>query len=296
MPAKSTWKTKSLWPELKPLLVPNEPIVVYDLETTGLSSKNDRIIEIAAIKFMVDDALQMHEIDAYHQYINPGRPLPDVIVELTGITDETLADKPSEAEVYPAIKEFFGSATVSGYNIEGFDNKFLGELYGRMGDFFTPKGTVDCIKMARNRLVKMTGTPPAGDVENYKLATIGAFFHLDFNAHSAIEDARTTGKLTQIFIDEYLSDEEAPVEDTPAGTLQPTISTISYWPGFKGFSRIYVNTNMGSVYYDIRGQIWGGKDLDIANVDMEYLEKEVFRLTDSANQTEFSKFKGTINV
>lgn len=298
MPAKNnhSWKSKSLWPDIKAAMVPNKPIIVYDLETTGLSSKNDRIIEIAAIKYWVDEGLQMHEVDVYHQYINPGRPLPEVITELTGITDEMLSDKPAEGQVYADIKEFFGNCTVSGYNIENFDNKFMAELYGRMGDFFTPKGTVDCIKMARNRLVKISGTPPVGDVGNYKLATIGAFFHLDFTAHSAIEDARTTGKLTQLFVNEYLAEAAQPVEPAPSGTLQPTIKTVSFWPGFKGFSRIYVNTNMGSVYYDIRGQVWGGKDLDIANVDMDYLEKEVFRLTGSANESEFSKFKETINV
>lgn len=64
MPAKNgtTWKTKSIWPDIRNTLKGYDKIIVFDLETTGLFSIKDRIIEIAAVKYKLDDT--------YHQYIN----------------------------------------------------------------------------------------------------------------------------------------------------------------------------------------------------------------------------------
>lgn len=288
MSTKGTWKTKALWPEIKSTLDSGHDIIVFDLETTGLSSKNDRIIEIAAIKFSLEDGYQMVEKDVYHQYINPGRPLEQTIIDLTGITDEQLADMPTEDKVLADIVKFFDGCILSGYNIDTFDMKFMNELYGRYGMFFNYPGTIDGIKMARNRLER------GKDVEGFKLSVVGDYFGLEFNAHSAIEDARTTGKLVQIFLREYASEEAEPEEARPSGTLRPTIQQISFWPGFKGFSRIYVNCVEGSVFYDIRSSTWGGKDIDVSTIDMDWLETEVYRLTNSSNESEFAKFRDSI--
>ena len=303
MPAKNNhvWKGKTLWPEIKQILDMGYPIIVYDLETTGLSSKKEHIIELAAIKYEVDSQYQLHEIAVYHQYINPGYQIPETITDITGITNEMVANMPSEADVYYDVKEFFDGCVVAGYNIDNFDNKFMSEIYVRMGSFFNIPGSIDCIKMARNRLTRTTMSKDKtkvlsqGDVENYKLSTIGAFFGIEFTAHSAIEDTRTTGKLIQLFINEYQEDEKEP-EESVNGSIKPSINTISFWAGFRGFSRIYVNTDAGSVYYDVRSQTWGGKDVDVKEIDMEFLEKEVFRLTNSQNETEFAKFKGAISI
>lgn len=281
---KGTWKSKSLWPTIKEVLNTGSDIIVFDLETTGLSSAKERIIEMAAVKYSIDEKYHMSEKATYHQYINPERPLEEVITELTGITDEMLADKPTEAECINDIAAFFDGCIVSGYNIENFDCKFMNELYGRFGRFFTPTGSLDGIKMARNRLTRGV------DVEGYKLTQVAAFFGIEFNAHSAIEDARTTGKLIQIFLNEYANEESEPVA-LPSGTIRPHITNISYWPGFKGFARIYVNTDIGSVYYDIRSATWGGKDIDINELDMEYVEAEAFKMTGATNEKEFAAYR-----
>lgn len=290
---KSIWKSSSLWPDIKEALDSGRPIIAYDLETTGLSSAKDRIIEIAAIKYRVEAKggdYDMVETDVYHQYINPERELSDVIVNLTGITDEKLRDMPTEAQCIDDIQKFFDGCIVSGYNITSFDNKFMNELYGRFGRFFQPAGCIDCIKMARNRLRLKE------DIENFKLATVGAYFGIKFEAHSAIEDTRTTGKLVQIFIHEYAADAAEPEAVVPNGTLRPNIQTVSYWPGFKGFSRIYLNMDTGSVYYDIRSSAWGGKDIDINTLDMVWIEQEAFRIVGATSEAEFAQFKGEIRV
>lgn len=289
---KSIWKSSALWPDIKAALDSGRPLVIYDLETTGLSPAKDRIIEIAAIKFRVenkDGDYTLAETDVYHQYINPERVLPEKIIELTGITDAQLSDKPTEAECIDDIERFFDGCTVGGYNICAFDDKFMNEMYARYGKFFTPPGDLDILKMARNRLRHKE------DVENFKLVTVGAFFGIQFEAHSAIEDTRTTGKLMQIFLREYVQDAAADEPEQPTGTLRPgVIKSVAYWPGFKGFSRIYVNTDIGDVYYDIRSSSWGGKNIDVRELDMEWLEKEAFRIVGAATEEEFAKFKDEI--
>ena len=289
--APSTWKSKSLWPTIKETLAKAADIVVFDLETTGLSSANDRIIEFAAIKYHIGDDYELTECGSYHTYINPERDIPEKITELTGISNETVADAPTEAECIQDIKAFFNGCIISGYNIDNFDVKFMMELYGRFGLFFEPIGSVDGIKMARNRLVRGV------DVEGYKLSGVGDYFGIVFQAHSAMEDTRTTGKLIQLFLREYVAEENAEVETpTAAGTLRPAIRQVSFWEGFKGFSRIYVNMDIGSVYYDIRSSSWGGKDIDVNELDMEWLESTAYSIVGATNEKEFSAFRGSITV
>ena len=291
MPAKNNaiWKTGAVFAEAKELLSKTDSIIVFDLETTGFSRSSDRIIEIAAIRYLVDEDYTLQEQCVFHQYLNPGRALPEEITAITGITEAMLAGQPTEEEVFYEVQDFFDGDLVAGYNIAAFDVKFMEEYYGRNGAFFSPPGIVDCIKLARNLLNK------GSDVENFKLETVGAYFGLKFQAHSAVEDARTTAKLLQIFLKEYAQQAKAPAPVTP-GTLCPEIVRIAFWEGFKGFSRIYVTTNFGSLYYDIRSNCWGGKDLDVSEVNMPALEAKVFALANVKNEGEFAQFRGELSV
>lgn len=289
---KSTWKSNSVWPEVKSLLETGKDVVVYDLETTGLTASKERIIELAAIKYQVvpnNGDYDLVEKDVYHQFFNPGRPLPDVIVQLTGITDADLHDKPDERDCIEDVASFFDGCIVAGYNILTFDNLFMAEYFGRCGKFFRPEGSIDCLKMAKNRLRLRE------DVENFKLVTIGHYFGIQFEAHSAIEDTRTTGKLVQLFVHEYAEEERIPDAIPKKGRLRPNIRTISFWQGFRGFARIYVNMDVGSIYYDIRSGIWGGKDVEVESLDMPWLEEHIFQSVGVSSENEFAKFKGSLS-
>jgi inhibitor of KinA sporulation pathway (predicted exonuclease) len=79
--------------------------VSIDLETTGLLPKEDRIIEIAAVRFR-----DGKETDVYHRYLNPGRVIPERITELTGITNEMVECAPQFQDVCEEVLKFIGKS------------------------------------------------------------------------------------------------------------------------------------------------------------------------------------------
>ena len=286
-PVKTSWNSAKLFNEIQDVLSNTDEIIVYDLETTGLKHTSSSIIEIAAIRYRVDSDYVLHELDTYHTYIRPKQWLDAKIVEITGITDEFLVDKPAEDEVADDIIKFFGDYPVlAGYNTESFDNRFLACLFERRGKALNIKGNIDALRMARDRIEK-------SEVENYKLETVGKYFNISFNAHSALEDTRATAQLIQLFLAEYKSAiSEGEIHKN--GDTRPYVKKVSYWQGYKGRSRIYAETSAGTVYYDIFTRRWGEKDVDLNMLDMEYIESEAWRLTGSINEPTFSRFTGCI--
>lgn len=269
---------KRLFKEAKELLKEGSTLVVYDFETTGLSPDRNVPIEIGAVKYSIGPDMEMTLIGEYHEYINPGHPLDPKITELTGITDEMLRDAPTEEEMVDNIFFFFDGAIVSGYNIAAFDNKFMANLYKRYGNEFAPAGVIDAITLARDALHKGT------DVENHKLGTVGAYFGIDFQAHSALEDTKCTAQVLQILLKEYANPPAAP-------TRKPVVRTVTYWPGYRGNSRTYCETDQGSIYYDHLRREWGSKDVDIAEVDIEFLEKSAWEKVGAASEAEFIAYR-----
>jgi len=96
-----------------------DSIVSIDLETTGLDSKKDAIIEIGAVKFNNQRVEQ-----EWSTLINPGRPIPPFITQLTGISDQMVAGEPGIKDVLEDLADFVGDAVVLGHNIQ-FDLSFL---------------------------------------------------------------------------------------------------------------------------------------------------------------------------
>ena len=66
---------------------------------------------------------------------------------------------------------------------------------------------------------------------------------------------------------------------------------LAYWEGYKGNSRIYVNTDRGSVYYSIKEKIWKDKNLRMEEYDMEDIRKQAFAIAGVSNETEFAKYR-----
>ena len=117
--------------------------VVFDLETTGLSTYYDRIIEFGAVR--VEKGLVTASMDLF---INPGRKLSEKIKKITHITDAMLANAPTIEEAMPKILEFIGDAILVSHNAQ-FDFGYLQEALKRMGQPLLKNPVIDTLPLSR---------------------------------------------------------------------------------------------------------------------------------------------------
>ena len=105
-----------------------KPLVIFDLETTGLDIVKDRAIQLSYIKVYPDG----REVRG-NEIINPEKPIPDEVVALTGISNEDVKDKPTFKQLASKICEVFTGADIAGYNSNHFDVPLLAEEFLRAG-------------------------------------------------------------------------------------------------------------------------------------------------------------------
>lgn len=259
-------------------------LVVYDLETTGLNGKKDQIIEFSAMKFEIRER-KLIERSRITIFSKPDDPLPEVITEITGYTDEFLADKsPENVSAFEIAKYFECVDAVCGYNNNSFDNSFLETLNEKYGLNISLKNTMDVLLLARQNI-------PKSEVENHKLITIANYFGVasDLTFHQAHDDVLATVRVLNCMLEDVMNKKE---EETVK--VIPNVYSISYWEGFRGYSRIYVATNKGTVYYDIRGKKWAGKDVDVNTLDMPTLIDKCLKMTNCNTEADFARYKGVV--
>lgn len=156
--------------------------VCFDLETTGFSAKKDRITEIGAVK-IVNGVIT----DTFSTFVNPQRPIPTKITELTGITDAMVSDAPSDVQAVDDFLKFCGEAVLVAHNAP-FDTSFIREVCEKSGREYAYT-SVDTVAICRSILK---------DIKNCKLDTVAKFLRLpEFNHHRACDDANI---LAQIFL------------------------------------------------------------------------------------------------
>ena len=152
--------------------------VAFDLETTGLSSANDRIIEIGAVVMKNGE-----ELDRFQTFVDPQRPLEKKIVELTGITDEMLKGAPKIEEVLPEFLKFVNGRVLVAHNSD-FDTGFIRAACARQG--------LPYIYTAADTLILSQNMLP--QLNKFKLDIVSNALSLpDFNHHRAADDAVTCG-------------------------------------------------------------------------------------------------------
>lgn len=166
------------------------PIVFFDLETTGVDTSKDRIVEISMIKVMPDG-----EEITKTRLINPGMPIPPSATAIHGITDEDVKDCPTFAQIAKSLEQFIRGCDFGGFNSNRFDLPLLVEEFMRAG--------VD-VDFKRRKFV---------DVQNIfhkkeQRTLIAAYkFYCDKDlteAHSAEADTRATYEVLQAQLDKYL--------------------------------------------------------------------------------------------
>lgn len=106
----------------------DRPLVFFDLEATGISPENDRIVDIALVKRSPDGS----EV-AFSSLVNPGMPIPREAVAVHHISDDMVAAAPSFKELAPRVLEFIGDADLGGFNVARFDVPMLQAELKRAG-------------------------------------------------------------------------------------------------------------------------------------------------------------------
>ncbi|MEG1267986.1 MAG: PolC-type DNA polymerase III [Oscillospiraceae bacterium] len=155
-------------------------IICFDLETTGLNVSNERITEIGAVRIRDGEI-----IDSFDTFVNPGKPVPTKITELTGITDEMLVNAPSEAEAVTQFFEYAGELPLMAHNA-GFDMSFIKAALSRM--------SVEKSLVSIDTLALTQSLMP--ELKRFKLDSLTKHFKLpQFNHHRACDDSSALARI-----------------------------------------------------------------------------------------------------
>lgn len=173
--------------------------VVFDLETFGLNSHKNEIIEIGAIKLK-----GTRIVDTFSSFVNPNKIIPKRISELTHITQDMVDNAPAIEDVLPKFLEFTKDAVMVAHN-SAFDMGFIRrDAKKYMGIDYKPP-IIDTLQMARDLYP---------DLKGYNLDRLNKIFKLSLeNHHRAIDDAQSTAKLFIMFLEKYIENGVVNVED-----------------------------------------------------------------------------------
>ena len=162
--------------------------VVYDLETTGLSARYDKIIEFGAVKISGGNVVERFDV-----LVNPQVHIPEKITKITTITDDMVKDKPTIEEVMPKILDFIGDSILITHNAS-FDFSFLNEALVNMGKEPLTNGVVDTLALSRYLYP---------DSRNHRLGTLCRRMEVKYDedsAHRADYDAYVLSEVWHIIL------------------------------------------------------------------------------------------------
>jgi len=155
--------------------------VAVDLETTGLDRKKDRITEIGMVQY-----INGKEVASYSRLVNPRREIPEFIVNLTGITNEAVADAPYFEDIVDEVLDFIGRLAICGHQVD-FDFNFLNIELGKAGQKKLRNWQIDTLSTARMLLT---------NEEGYALGKVAKALGIELeNAHRALDDAKASGEI-----------------------------------------------------------------------------------------------------
>lgn len=158
----------------------DQTVIVLDIETTGLDPYNDGITEIGAVK--VENKTV---VDSFHTFVNPEKPIPEKIKELTGIDDEMVQDAPLTASALASLKDFCGEYALAAHNAS-FDFSFL-KIKGASIDWNIQNPIIDTLALARELLPEL---------RRFRLDQIAKHMGISLsNHHRASDDAKATADI-----------------------------------------------------------------------------------------------------
>ena len=158
----------------------DDEFVVFDIETTGLSNVNDKIIEIGAVKIRNNKI-----VDRFETFINPQIPIPAFITKLTSINDNMVKDAPTIDKIIPEFMDFIQDAVLVAHNAN-FDVNFIKSKANQL-NINVKNAVIDTLELSRH-LYK--------NLKNYKLDTVAEYLEVSLkNHHRAVDDAQATAEI-----------------------------------------------------------------------------------------------------
>ncbi|MCF6331977.1 MAG: 3'-5' exonuclease [Draconibacterium sp.] len=216
------------------LLQLKNPIVIFDLETTGINITTDRIVEIALIKVNVDGS----EEEKLHR-INPEMPIPEEVSQIHGIYYNDIKDEPTFKELAKTLAKFIEGCDLGGFNSNRFDIPLLAEEFIR--------ADVD-IDLKKHKFIDVQAI--FHKMEKRTLAAAYKFYCKQdlVNAHSAMADTKATYEVLKAQLDHYQGVE---YEDAKGVKTEPIVNDIDKLSEFSSFTR---NVDfVGRIVYDEKG-------------------------------------------
>ena len=218
---------------------------VLDLETTGFSFRTEKITEVGIMKIKNGEV-----IDSFETFVNPEKPIPYRVVEVTNITDDMVKDAPKIDEVFPKILEFIGDSVLVAHNAD-FDIGFLKYNASQLG--YTLENTyLDTLRLAKELFP---------NYKKYKLGIIAENLGIKVEvAHRALDDVDTTVKVLKVMmnmlkekgaktvndIDKVAADEEF-VKD--AYKKLPSYHAIILAQNYVGLKNLYKLVSLSHLHY-----------------------------------------------
>tara|TARA_B110000305_G_scaffold28899_1_gene27084 strand:+ start:12932 stop:13768 length:837 start_codon:yes stop_codon:yes gene_type:complete len=165
------------------------PLCVFDLETTGLQITKDRIVQIAILKVHPDSSQEELNL-----IVNPEMNIPQEVIDIHGITNETALQAPTFKEVAQEVKDFIGDSDLAGFNSNKFDIPVLAEEFLRVGLEFdlTHRSFID----VQNIFHKMEQRTLVAAYKFYCEKELK-------NAHDAMHDTKATWEVLEKQLDKY---------------------------------------------------------------------------------------------
>ena len=179
---------------------------VLDLETTGISITTEKITEVGIMKVKNGEV-----IDEFEIFVNPEKPIPQRVVEVTNITDEMVKDAETIDKVFPKILEFVGNSIIVAHNAS-FDVGFLKHNAKLLGYEFN-NTYIDTLPLAKDLFP---------DLKKYKLGKIADSLGIEVDvAHRALADVDTTVKVFNVMLKKLKDKGINTVDEVDSATKDP---------------------------------------------------------------------------
>ena len=175
------------------------PLVVFDLESTGLNITEDRIIELSYVKVYPDG----HEESKTFRF-NPEKVIPQQAIDVHGITNEDLKDEPTFKERAHDVARVLEGSDIAGFNSNHFDIPLLAQELSKAGISFDPE---------QHKFIDVQTIFHKREKRDLEAACIFYCGHPMSHHHSAEDDARTTLEVLKAQLDHYADDNEPLVND-----------------------------------------------------------------------------------